>query len=377
MPRRVRAPSSRYSDAIVASPVNSRSSRFQSQSQSNFQRSVSSTGGLKRGRERPSSEEDENGEDEDKDENANDDNDDNDEDNDDNNNNNDDDEETCVPLRGATSVRISRRSASTKPPRSQSRSSKSVVAALPQRGEGASALLSNREAKSSIKSSSSSRTNKRGSGNDSRVQNQRSSSRTSARQRYHVSGSDSGEDEPAPDTILAGSAATAAKEEEAPERHSKRTTKVIVDSDREEEEEPAEEALLLQQQFDRTVNNSEFMEQRGPQKVSIAVKKQLVALLQRALDADEEQGIFALPVDEEYAPGYSMFITHPMDLSTIKDRLERRLYCSLAEMESDLHCMFSNCLFYNDVDSFVAAEAKKQRSLVLEESEQADTTEYL
>jgi len=121
----------------------------------------------------------------------------------------------------------------------------------------------------------------------------------------------------------------------------------------------------LLEQFDRDLNDETMLVQRGPQRVDISSKKELVALLAAARSADAEYGMFAYPVDDEVAPCYSAIITHPMDLSTIESRLERRLYSSVAEMQTDLRCMYSNACFYNDSNSIFATEAARQRDEVL------------
>ncbi len=121
----------------------------------------------------------------------------------------------------------------------------------------------------------------------------------------------------------------------------------------------------LLQQFDRKVNEEAVLLSRGPQRVDINTKKELVSLLNAAKNADAQYGMFAYPVSDDVAPCYSSIITHPMDLSTIESRLERRMYANAAEMQTDLDCMYANALFYNDSESVYAVEAARQRDEVL------------
>ncbi|XP_048346264.1 bromodomain-containing protein 4 isoform X3 [Sphaerodactylus townsendi] len=70
---------------------------------------------------------------------------------------------------------------------------------------------------------------------------------------------------------------------------------------------------------------------------------------------------FYKPVDVE-ALGlhdYCDIIKHPMDLSTIKSKLENRDYRDAQEFAADVRLMFSNCYKYNPPDHEVVAMARK------------------
>ena len=45
------------------------------------------------------------------------------------------------------------------------------------------------------------------------------------------------------------------------------------------------------------------------------------------------------------------FISQPMDLSTMREKLEAHAYRSIADLESDFNLMVSNCLRYNSKDT--------------------------
>ena len=72
---------------------------------------------------------------------------------------------------------------------------------------------------------------------------------------------------------------------------------------------------------------------------------------------------FAHPVAEEFAPRYFEYITHPMDISTMRKKLELDQYNSVAEFVADANLMFSNCRTYNHPKSpyIEAADRFQQR----------------
>uniref|UniRef100_A0A8C4WWE3 Bromodomain-containing protein 3 n=1 Tax=Eptatretus burgeri TaxID=7764 RepID=A0A8C4WWE3_EPTBU len=74
---------------------------------------------------------------------------------------------------------------------------------------------------------------------------------------------------------------------------------------------------------------------------------------------------FYKPVDAE-ALGlhdYHDIIKHPMDLSTMKRKMEAREYQDLNEFASDVRLMFSNCYKYNPPDHEVVAMARKLQDM--------------
>ena len=54
---------------------------------------------------------------------------------------------------------------------------------------------------------------------------------------------------------------------------------------------------------------------------------------------------FANPITDQIAPGYSKTIANPMDLSTIRVKVQR--YTCLEELSSDIELMLDNCMDYN------------------------------
>lgn len=50
-------------------------------------------------------------------------------------------------------------------------------------------------------------------------------------------------------------------------------------------------------------------------------------------------------------PDYPEFISQPMDLSTMRSKLESHAYRSVSDLETDFNLMVSNCLLYNGKDT--------------------------
>ena len=57
-------------------------------------------------------------------------------------------------------------------------------------------------------------------------------------------------------------------------------------------------------------------------------------------------GLFATPVSDLIAPGYSSVVTNPMDLSLLRIKLNKK-FKSLDDMNADVQLMVSNCMLYN------------------------------
>ncbi|XP_056131089.1 bromodomain and PHD finger-containing protein 3 [Lampris incognitus] len=79
-----------------------------------------------------------------------------------------------------------------------------------------------------------------------------------------------------------------------------------------------------------------------------------LVLLRSTLDLLQEKDtakIFSQPVNLAEVPDYLEFISEPMDLSTMRAKLEAHAYCSIADLESDFDLMVSNCLKYNSKDT--------------------------
>ncbi|KAG8231634.1 hypothetical protein J437_LFUL011475 [Ladona fulva] len=76
---------------------------------------------------------------------------------------------------------------------------------------------------------------------------------------------------------------------------------------------------------------------------------------------------FQQPVDAKKLnlPDYHKIIKHPMDLGTIKKRLEQNYYWSAKECIQDFNTMFSNCYIYNKPGEDVVVMAQALEKLFL------------
>ena len=62
------------------------------------------------------------------------------------------------------------------------------------------------------------------------------------------------------------------------------------------------------------------------------------------------------PCEETY-PDYYSIINNPMDMETIKKRIESNSYKTLKKFKSDVNLMFDNCIAYNDPTSILHQDA--------------------
>ena len=72
----------------------------------------------------------------------------------------------------------------------------------------------------------------------------------------------------------------------------------------------------------------------------------------------DPEGIFAEPVTDEIAPGYSTLIKYPMDLTTMATKLSNHAYSSVDEFRSDFVLMCKNAMTYNAPETVYFSFAK-------------------
>ncbi|XP_051524560.1 bromodomain and PHD finger-containing protein 3-like [Myxocyprinus asiaticus] len=92
----------------------------------------------------------------------------------------------------------------------------------------------------------------------------------------------------------------------------------------------------------------------------------VLVLLRSTLEQLQEKDtakIFAHPVNLKEVPDYLEFISHPMDFSTMKSKLEAQKYRSVTDLEVDFNLMISNCLLYNSKDTVFHQAAIHLRDL--------------
>ncbi|KYO27298.1 bromodomain-containing protein 7 isoform B [Alligator mississippiensis] len=79
----------------------------------------------------------------------------------------------------------------------------------------------------------------------------------------------------------------------------------------------------------------------------------------RQLQRKDPSSFFSFPVTDFIAPGYSMIIKHPMDFSTMKEKIKNNGYQSIEELKDNFKLMCTNAMIYNKPDTIYYKAAKK------------------
>ena len=87
----------------------------------------------------------------------------------------------------------------------------------------------------------------------------------------------------------------------------------------------------------------------------------LMGMWKKILKWDREK-LFVDPVKEEIAPGYFQIVKNPMDLSTIKQKLDSKDYVNHHDFEHDIQLICTNAMAYNDESTIYHKKAKKMLS---------------
>ena len=76
-------------------------------------------------------------------------------------------------------------------------------------------------------------------------------------------------------------------------------------------------------------------------------------------EASAEKSLFAEPVDpvRDEAPGYFDLVKNPMDLRTIREKLDKGEYSGVEQWKNDVNLVFSNAVLYNGKSSAVGVIA--------------------
>jgi len=85
-------------------------------------------------------------------------------------------------------------------------------------------------------------------------------------------------------------------------------------------------------------------------------------ILLEDLESHDEAWPFLLPVNTKQFPTYRKIIKTPMDLSTIKKKLQDAQYKSREEFCADVRLIFNNCETFNEDDSPVGKAGHSMRS---------------
>lgn len=96
--------------------------------------------------------------------------------------------------------------------------------------------------------------------------------------------------------------------------------------------------------------------------VTDQMKKSLIKLLEhllRQLERKDPHEIFAWPVNDMIAPGYSDVIDCPMDFSTMRKKIVQNKYNDVNDFKDDFKLMIDNCCKYNRPDTIFYEVGKK------------------
>ena len=80
------------------------------------------------------------------------------------------------------------------------------------------------------------------------------------------------------------------------------------------------------------------------------------------MEAQEHAWPFMFPVNTKQFPTYKKVIKQPMDITTIKGKLEKNTYKARDEFVDDVRLIFSNCELFNEDDSPVGKAGHAMRS---------------
>ncbi|KAI7806808.1 bromodomain-containing protein 9 isoform X1 [Triplophysa rosa] len=123
---------------------------------------------------------------------------------------------------------------------------------------------------------------------------------------------------------------------------------------RKREKVESESEAEAEQQADRPVRAC-----RTQQENESTPRQQLLEHFLRLLQRKDPHGFFAFPVTDAIAPGYSMIIKHPMDFSTMKDKIAANEYKTITEFKADFKLMCDNAMVYNRPETVYYKAAKK------------------
>ncbi|GJN30187.1 hypothetical protein PR202_gb18475 [Eleusine coracana subsp. coracana] len=106
----------------------------------------------------------------------------------------------------------------------------------------------------------------------------------------------------------------------------------------------------------------------GPTGTPLPDKKLLLFILDR-LQKKDTYGVFSEPVDPKELPDYHEIIEHPMDFSTIREKLLNDSYSILEEFENDVFLLTSNAMAYNSPDTVYHRQARSIEALAKKDFE--------
>ncbi|XP_075969890.1 bromodomain-containing protein 8-like [Anticarsia gemmatalis] len=93
--------------------------------------------------------------------------------------------------------------------------------------------------------------------------------------------------------------------------------------------------------------------------------KKSVMLVYSRLCAHKYASLFLRPISDEEAPGYSLVVKRPMDLTTIRKNIDSGVIRTTAQFQRDILLMLSNALMYNSSEHSVYTMAKEMHEEAL------------
>ncbi|XP_074596247.1 uncharacterized protein LOC141851399 [Brevipalpus obovatus] len=86
---------------------------------------------------------------------------------------------------------------------------------------------------------------------------------------------------------------------------------------------------------------------------------QFLQQLLKVIQQRDKQSYFAWPVTENIAPGYSKYITHPMDFSTMRKKIDQNCYLVIDNFKQDIKLICDNAMRFNGPDTVYYKAARK------------------
>ncbi|XP_067911715.1 bromodomain-containing protein 9 isoform X1 [Heterodontus francisci] len=140
------------------------------------------------------------------------------------------------------------------------------------------------------------------------------------------------------------------------EEKKRKREKEHLDSEADADEFDPGKRIEVEPPTDRPIRSCRTKEQAESENTPL---QQLLEHFLRQLQRKDPHGFFAFPVTDSIAPGYSMIIKHPMDFSTMKDKILANEYNSITEFKGDFKLMCDNAMTYNRPETVYYKAAKK------------------
>ncbi|XP_068086582.1 peregrin [Anabrus simplex] len=96
-------------------------------------------------------------------------------------------------------------------------------------------------------------------------------------------------------------------------------------------------------------------------RMELCPREWLMLRLLEMIQSKDVGDIFSEPVDPSEVPNYLNIVSQPMDLSTMRTKVEDFQYQSLDALEADFSLMISNCMAFNSRDTIFYRAAIKMR----------------